>query len=97
MTPWAVSCQAGDPSLAPGGWRGRELRQRAAPRSFVSAGVTHTAERRHTPCINQAARYTAAVPARGAAGKLPALRRVEAVETLARRGHGLGGGANVEV
>lgn len=36
-----------------GGWRGRELRRRATPHSFVSGGVTHTPERRHTPCINQ--------------------------------------------
>lgn len=44
------------------GWRGRELRRRAASRSFVSAGVTHAAEGRRTPCINQAARLN--VPGR---------------------------------
>lgn len=67
------------PLAITGGWRGRELRRRATPRSFVSAGVTHTAEGRHTPCINQAARYTAGIPAGGAAEKLPLLHRVESV------------------
>lgn len=45
-----------------GGWHGRELRRRATPRSFVSGGVTHTPERRHTLCINQSPRYMPSVP-----------------------------------
>ncbi len=45
-----------------GGWHGRELRRRATPHSFVSGGVTHTPERRHTPCINQSPWYMLSVP-----------------------------------
>lgn len=52
VTPWAVSCQIRDPGYHRG-WHGRELRRRATSQSFVSAGVTHTLKRRHTPCINQ--------------------------------------------
>lgn len=64
VTVWAVSCQTRDPSLSPGvgGARGVGMAGNWGgglhQHSFVSAGVTHAPERRHTPCINQNLRCT---------------------------------------
>lgn len=97
VTPWAVSCQTGDPSLSlggagAGGWRGwrrgHDLRRRATPHSFVSVGVTHSPERRHTPCINQSPPSTSvpSVPACSVSGELVVLHKAETAVWLSRGG-----------